>query len=73
MAIDQTRGIRVPLLVIAGGRDRIVPIENSRRLCDAAVAPKTLLVLPNADHNGAELLDGEEMIEAIVRFLQPLT
>ena len=72
-AIDQIRRIQVPLLVIAGGHDRIVPIENSRRLYDAAVAPKTLLVLPDADHNDAELLAGEVMIRAIVRFLQPLT
>ena len=72
-AIDQIRRIRVPLLVIAGGRDRIVPIENSRRLYDAAGAPKTLLVLPNADHNDVELLAGEEMIRAIIHFLGPLT
>ena len=72
-AIDQIRRIRVPLLVIAGGHDTIVPIESSRRLYDAAVAPKTILVLPDADHNDAELLAGEEMIRAIVRFLQPLT
>lgn len=71
-AIDQVGRIRVPLLVIAGARDRIVPIEHSRRLYDAAVAPKTLVVLPEADHNDAELLAGEEMIRAIVRFLQPL-
>jgi hypothetical protein len=37
------------------------------------VAPKTLLVLPDADHNDYELLAGDEMIQAIVRFLQPLT
>lgn len=72
-AIDRIRRIRVPLLVIAGGHDRIVPIENSRRLYDAATAPKTLLVLPDADHNDYELLAGDEMIEAMVRFLQPLT
>lgn len=65
--------IRVPLLVIAGGRDRIVPIENSRRLFDAAVAPKTFLELPAADHNDYELLAGDEMIRGIVRFVQPLT
>jgi fermentation-respiration switch protein FrsA (DUF1100 family) len=71
-AIDQIRRIRVPLLVIAGGHDRIVPLENSRRLYEAAIAPKTLLVLPEADHNDYELLAGDEMVEAIVRFLQPL-
>ena len=71
-AIDQIPRIRVPLLVIAGGRDRVVPIENSRRLYDAAVAPKALLVLPDADHNDDDLLAGDEMIDTIVRFLQPL-
>jgi uncharacterized protein len=71
-AIDQIRRIRVPLLVIAGGRDRIVPIDNSQRLFEAAMDPKTLLVLPDAAHNDYELLAGDEMIEAIVRFLQPL-
>jgi hypothetical protein len=72
-AIDKIQRIRAPLLVIAGGRDRIVPAENSRRLYDAAVAPKTLLVLPGADHNDYELLAGDEMIRAIVAFLRPLT
>jgi fermentation-respiration switch protein FrsA (DUF1100 family) len=70
-AIDRIQRIRAPLLVIAGGRDRIVPIDNTQRLYEAAVAPKTLLVLPDADHNDDELLAGDEMIEAIVRFLQP--
>jgi len=72
VTIDQIQRIRVPLLVIAGGHDRIVPVENSRRLYDAALAPKTLLVLPDADHNDYELLAGDEMVLAIVRFLRPL-
>ena len=71
-SIDTIHLIRSPLLVIAGGHDRIVPIENSRRLYDAAMAPKTPLVLANADHNDDELLAGDELIQAIVRFLHPL-
>jgi fermentation-respiration switch protein FrsA (DUF1100 family) len=72
-AIDQIQRIRVPLLIIAGGGDKIVPVEHSRRLYDAAAAPKTLLVFPDADHNDDELLAGDEMIGAIVGFLLPLT
>ncbi|HEU5254761.1 MAG TPA: alpha/beta hydrolase [Vicinamibacterales bacterium] len=72
-AIDRIRRIRVPLLVIVGGHDRIVPIDNSRRLYEAAETRKTLLVLPDADHNDYELLAGDKMIQAIARFLQPLT
>jgi fermentation-respiration switch protein FrsA (DUF1100 family) len=70
-AIDQIGRVQAPLLVIAGARDGIVPLESSRRLYDAATAPKELLVLPDADHNDYELLAGDEMIQAIVRFLKP--
>jgi fermentation-respiration switch protein FrsA (DUF1100 family) len=70
--LEKIRRIRAPLLVVAGERDRIVPIDNTRRLYDAAPPPKTLLVFPDADHNDDELLAGDEMIRAIIGFLQPL-
>jgi fermentation-respiration switch protein FrsA (DUF1100 family) len=72
MAVDRIARVPAPLLVIAGGRDQIVPVEYSRRLYDAAPGAKTLLVLPDADHNDYELLAGDEMIRAIVAFLHPL-
>ena len=50
-----------------------MPINIPRRLYDVAVAPKTLLVVPNADHNDYELLAGLEMIQGIVRFLHEVT
>jgi fermentation-respiration switch protein FrsA (DUF1100 family) len=71
-AIDHIRHVRVPLLVIAGGRDRIVPIEYSRRLFDAANHSKSMVVIDDADHNDYELLAGDAMIDAIARFLEPL-
>ena len=60
------------MLVIACGRDTVVPIEYSRRLYAALVGPKELVELPDADHNDQELLEGDEMIEAIARFVRPL-
>jgi hypothetical protein len=71
-SIDRMGRIPSPVLVIAGGHDRIVPIEYTRRVYDAITAPKTLVVLPDADHNDVALLAGDEMIDAIVRFLEPL-
>ena len=71
-SIDRIRSLRCPLLVVAGEEDRIVPISQSRRLYDAAPSPKKLEVLPGADHNDFELLAGNEMIQAIVRFLQQM-
>jgi len=43
--------IRVPLLVIHGGADTLVPPEHSRRLFEAANEPKRLVIVPDANHN----------------------
>jgi len=69
--IDRIAQIRCPLLVIAGDRDQVVPIEQSRRLYEAAGVPKTLKVIPGADHNDHDLLAGRAMIDAIGTFLRP--
>jgi hypothetical protein len=61
--------LRAPLLVIAGDRDAIVPFDQSRRLYNAAGEPKEFIVIRGADHNDAELLMGDEMIGAIVAFV----
>jgi pimeloyl-ACP methyl ester carboxylesterase len=44
-------GIQVPLVVIAGGRDDIIPPSHSRRLFDAWSGPKRWLEIPQADHH----------------------
>jgi fermentation-respiration switch protein FrsA (DUF1100 family) len=71
-SIDIAGRIESPALVIAGDRDRVVPIAHTRRLYAAMAAPKTLVEIPGADHNDYELLAGDEMIESILRFVQPL-
>jgi hypothetical protein len=68
-AIDHIRQVRAPLLVIAGSRDAIVPVEHSRRLYEAAPSAKRLLVIDGADHNDHELNAGEEMMRAVREFL----
>ena len=65
--------VQSPLLVIAGDRDRIVPLAHSRRLFEAAHDPKTFVIIRDADHNDASLLDGHEMIARIVEFLRSVT
>lgn len=71
-AIDAIARVTSPVLVIAGARDSIIPLDQSRRLFDAARAPKEMIVLPGADHNDYALLAGREMIDGIVRFLEGL-
>lgn len=71
-SIDRIPHVRSPVLVIAGGQDRIVPIEFSQRLYEAASSPKKFVVLPDADHNDSAMLSGRPMIEAIMDFLAAL-
>ena len=68
-SIHQISGISCPILVIAGNRDSIVPLEQSRRLYDAAPSSKTLVIVDGADHNDDDLVAGEQMIDAVVQFL----
>jgi fermentation-respiration switch protein FrsA (DUF1100 family) len=58
--------------VIAGARDSVVPIDVTRRLYAAFDSGKTLVEIPGADHNDDALLDGDAMIESILRFVRPL-
>jgi len=69
-SIERIDSIRCPLLIVAGSRDRIVPHDQSRELFDAAPSePKQFLLIDGADHNDMALLAGNEMIDAILRFL----
>jgi fermentation-respiration switch protein FrsA (DUF1100 family) len=71
-SIDQMSRVRCPLLVIAGSRDTIVPVDQSRRLYEAAPGPKTLVIVEGADHNDHELAAGDQMIRAVESFLQQI-
>lgn len=64
------RRVTCPTLVITGDRDSIVPVEESRRLYDAAPEPKRLLQIDGADHNDFELLAGSRMVDSVVEFLR---
>ena len=57
------------MLVVAGDRDRIVPIEFSQRVHDALRAPKRFAVLRGMDHNDPGLAEGDVLIAEVARFL----
>lgn len=68
-SIDRIGEIECPLLFIAGGGDRIVPLDDTRELFEAAQAPKRLVVIDGADHNDQALAAGPQVMRAIVEFL----
>lgn len=50
---SQTRitDVRVPLLIVRGGNDQMIPPEQSQQVFDAANQPKQLITMPGADHD----------------------
>ncbi|MDQ4144733.1 MAG: alpha/beta hydrolase [Actinomycetota bacterium] len=69
-AREQVRDLDVPLLVIVGEQDDIVPADLSHRLYAAAKEPKRFLALPGAGHNDPALLDGDRFVAALTGFLR---
>jgi len=69
---DERMGLlQSPTLVIAGNGDSTVPLEQSRAIYEAAPEPKRMVVIEGADHNDAVLVAGADMVDEIVRFLEP--
>jgi uncharacterized protein len=68
-SLERMRSVSCPVLVIAGDRDSIIPIEQSRRLYAVIGTEKRLVVIPGADHNDEALFDGPELIQALLDFV----
>ncbi|GBE63719.1 hypothetical protein MFM001_01810 [Mycobacterium sp. MFM001] len=69
-SISRIGRVSAPLLVIAGQADTLVPAKLSRRLYENANEPKEFVLVPGADHNSIELLDGALMLDAVTRFFR---
>lgn len=67
--LEDAARVGSPVLVIAGDADRIVPLEQSRKLFGALRAHKEMLVIEGAGHNDLELISGPELLDAVSRFV----
>jgi len=57
-ALEKIVDVRVPLLVLHGDADEVVPQRHGRRLFEAANEPKAFRSLPGAGHNDTYLAPG---------------
>ncbi len=69
-SLDRIPALRAPLLVVAGGGDGIVPLEQSRRLHQAAPEPRRLVILDGADHNDPVFIVEGRFTREVVAFLR---
>ncbi len=64
--LEHIRRLNIPTVVIWGTQDSIVPPEQSRAVAEAAAGRTTTVQVEGAGHNDLTLLEGRELIDAIV-------
>jgi uncharacterized protein len=63
---DLLARVGVPATVVYGTRDTVVPPQQSRAVAAAAAGPTRVVAIEGADHNDSVLLDGAQLIDAVV-------
>jgi len=58
----------VPVLIIAGEGDQLIPADNGRKLYAAAHEPRELWIIPGAEHGGTLAAAGSEYEKRVGEF-----
>lgn len=66
---DRIQSLHIPIAVIAGSADSIIPTEQSRAIYEAAPGPKNWVLIEGADHNDAALVEGTSVVQAVTDIL----
>ena len=61
--------VDVPVMILHGDRDEIVPFSMSRELFDAAKGPKRFYTIEGAGHNDTYYVGGPDYFEALREFV----
>jgi len=67
-AVEALGRAKVPVLLIHGGGDSIVPFEMVHKLAEACVSPVTLLTVPEAEHGISWYVDLPASLGALEKF-----
>ena len=67
--VRKIAALKMPLLVLHGDQDTLIPIDQGRRVFAAAPEPKRLLVIEGAAHNDTYAVGGEAYWSAWRAFL----
>jgi fermentation-respiration switch protein FrsA (DUF1100 family) len=63
---DRLATIDVPVTIVYGTHDSVIPPEQSRAVAEAVRGPLHVVEVDGADHNDAVLLDGPALVDAVV-------
>ncbi len=68
--LEEIAAVRCPLLILHGEYDRVVPLQQGRRVFEAAATPKRFLLLEGDGHNDDRTRAG--VIEVFAEFVSKL-
>jgi fermentation-respiration switch protein FrsA (DUF1100 family) len=71
-SVSKINRINVPLLVLHGNHDEVVPYQLGKELFEAANEPKQFYTIENAGHNDTYIVGGEGYFAALGKFIQSL-
>jgi pimeloyl-ACP methyl ester carboxylesterase len=68
-SINKINRLKMPVLILHGTEDRVVPFEMSRRLYEQAPSPKRLKLIRGGGHNNSARVGGAEYLKTVRDFL----
>ncbi len=68
--LDKVGRLRVPLLVLHGDRDEVVPFAQGRRVFERAPEPKRFFAIPGSGHNDTYIVGGDAYWRAVADFVE---
>lgn len=71
-SLEKISKVNVPLLILHGDGDEIVPYEQGKKLYEAAGPPKQFYTIKGAGHNDVYIVGGEGYFRAMRDFIQGL-
>lgn len=67
--VEKIKKVRVPLLVLHGDQDEIVPFAQGRKVFEAAPEPKEFYTIRGAHHNDTYMVGGDAYFAALRGFM----
>jgi fermentation-respiration switch protein FrsA (DUF1100 family) len=71
--IERLKSIHVPILMVHGDQDTIVPFALGEQVFRAAPEPKSLYVVKGADHNNLTIVGGTPYFARLKQFVESVT
>ena len=65
--------LTLPILVLHGDRDEVIPLELGRQVYAQAPDPKDFYVIAGATHNDTYVIGGEAYFQRLIAFLRQVT